>query len=66
MAERCFVKGDSKPLVCGVHGVGLVFHPSSDYQLASKFGDFTFISCPVTGQVLNDPPTQRKAQGEPH
>jgi hypothetical protein len=57
MAEQCFIKIGSKPPVCGVHNVGLLKRQSSEDSIASKFGDFSFLVCPVSGQILNDATT---------
>jgi hypothetical protein len=41
-------------IVCGVHNVRLVQRQSSRDSATSTFGDFTFLVCPVSGQVLGD------------
>jgi hypothetical protein len=54
MARRCFRKKGSNPPVCGVHQVPLTQKESSDDSDTSRFGNFTYLACPVSGQVLND------------
>jgi hypothetical protein len=48
---RCFRKKRSNPLVCGVDGVPLIHQQSSGNLDTSGFGDFTFLVCPVSGEV---------------
>jgi hypothetical protein len=54
MAERCFIKKDSNPPVCGVHNVRLKLTQVSDELIASGYKGFTFLVCPMSGTVLND------------
>jgi hypothetical protein len=54
MAKPCFIKKKSAPPVCGVHNVALVPRESSSNSEASRFGDFIYLECPVTRQVVND------------
>jgi hypothetical protein len=53
MAARCFKKTDSNPPVCGVHSVPLVQRKSSEHSASATFGDFAFLACPVSGQVVD-------------
>ena len=53
MTSRCFRKKGSDPPVCGVHGVPLVQRQSSEYSVSSRVGDFVFLVCPVSGQVVD-------------
>jgi hypothetical protein len=56
MAEPCFTKKGSNPPACGVHNVPLrQLKTSQDIRL---LGEFSFLMCPVSGQVVNDPATQ--------
>jgi len=57
MARPCFIKKASNPPACGVHKVPLVRKESSESFVASKFGDFNFLVCPVSNQVVDTPPT---------
>jgi hypothetical protein len=57
----CFVKNGQDAPICGVHNVPLVQHDSSEFPIASKFGDFVFFVCPVSGLVLNDSATNKQA-----
>jgi hypothetical protein len=50
----CFSKRGSNPPVCGVHNVRLMQHESLEDAAVWRFGDFTFLKCPVSGQVVND------------
>jgi hypothetical protein len=59
MAEPCFMKTGSNPPVCGVHNIPLVRHQSSEDFGASRYGDFVFLVCPASGQVV-DGPAKRK------
>jgi hypothetical protein len=54
MAERCFMKKNSNPPVCGAHNVRLELKPVSDELIASGYKGFTFLVCPMSGTVLND------------
>jgi hypothetical protein len=54
MAEPCFIKKGSNPRVCGIHNVRLIEHQSPDDLATSRYGDFTYLVCPKSGQVLND------------
>lgn len=59
MAKPCFVKQGADPPLCGVHNVALVEHQSLEFHFASKLGEFTFLVCPVSGLVVNDPATHK-------
>jgi hypothetical protein len=62
MGAACFAKGNSNPPLCGVHNVPLVQHRSSEDSRIDYFGSFTFYVCPVSREVVSDPPiTQEKA-----
>jgi hypothetical protein len=54
MAERCFIKKGSDPPTCGVHNVALVHKQLPEKLVASGFKTFTYFSCPLSGEVLND------------
>ena len=54
MAEPCFKMKNSNPPVCGVHNVPLMERQSSEDSVLSKFGDFAFFVCPVSGYVVRD------------
>ena len=54
MAKQCFKKKDSNPPVCGVHNVPLVNKQLPDELIAAGYQGFTFLVCPVSGEVLND------------
>jgi hypothetical protein len=49
---------DSDPPICGVHDVRLIKKQLPDEFIASGYKGFTFLACPVSGQVLNDEATQ--------
>ena len=53
MPARCFRKKDSNPPFCGAHNVPLVQHRSSEHSVVSELGDFVFLVCPVSGQVVD-------------
>jgi hypothetical protein len=57
MAKSCFIKKDSNPPVCGVHNVRLVQHQTSSEQIMGGVGNFTFLVCPVSKQVIEDAST---------
>jgi hypothetical protein len=59
MAEPCFKINDSNPPVCGVHHVALIQRQSSEDSVLSKFGDFAFFVCPVSGYVVRDSAPQK-------
>jgi hypothetical protein len=54
MSEPCFKKKDSNPPVCGVHNVRLVQKQLSAEMAATGYKAFTYLACPVSGQVLDD------------
>jgi len=58
MEEPCFKKKDSDPPVCGIHNVPLIEHQTSEDSVLSRFGDFAFFVCPVSGYVVPDSATQ--------
>jgi hypothetical protein len=53
-AEQCFIKKGSKPPLCGVHSVHLTQERLRNEMIAFGYKAFTFLVCPVSGQVLND------------
>jgi hypothetical protein len=54
MKKRCFRKKGSNPPICGVHSVPLVQKQLPDELIAAGYRGFTFLVCPVSGEVLND------------
>jgi hypothetical protein len=60
MVGPCFQKNDSNPPVCGVHNAPLIQHRSSEDPVLSKFGEFVFFVCPVSGFVVRDSSTQSR------
>jgi hypothetical protein len=54
MAERCFIKKGSFPPTCGVHNVQLVERQTSREPVVAPIGDFTYLVCPMSGEVAND------------
>ena len=54
MAEQCFRKKGSNPPVCGVHDAQLVREQLPDELIASGYKAFSFLVCPVSGEVLNE------------
>ena len=60
MAEQCFIEKDSNPPVCGVHEVRLKEHQSSEDLSTLNFGEFTFLMCPTSGQVIDDSQKSRE------
>ena len=62
MALQCFrIENSPTHPVCGVHNVPLIEHQSSEYSVLSKFGDFPFFVCPVSGYVVLDSPPQKRS-----
>jgi hypothetical protein len=61
MPTECFAKKGSDPPVCGIHKVRLEPHQSSEAWSTAKYGDFKFLKCPVSGQVIDDPPAQKNS-----
>jgi hypothetical protein len=59
MPEQCFIKRGSSPLVCGVHNVPLQKKLLPDELIASGYKPFTFLVCPVSGEVISDLETKR-------
>jgi hypothetical protein len=55
MAERCMARKGSDPPVCDVHNERLKQHQSSENVSTSRFGEFSFLVCPVSGQVIDVP-----------
>jgi hypothetical protein len=56
MAVPCFRKKDSSPPVCGVHKALLVPVRVAIDHNAPHLGEVPCFVCPVTRQVLPDPP----------
>jgi hypothetical protein len=54
MAEHCFIKKGSHPPTCGVHNVPLEHKQLPEEMVASGYKAFTYLACPVSGEVLND------------
>jgi hypothetical protein len=54
MTEQCFVKKGSDPPACAAHDAQLQQHQSSERLETYRYGDFTFLMCPVSGQVVDD------------
>jgi hypothetical protein len=61
MVEPCFKKEDSDPPACGVRNVPLIRHQSYENSALSKFGDFAFFVCPVSGHVVRDSAPHRRS-----
>ena len=57
MDAQCYRKKDSDPALCGVHHVPLVQRQSSDDLRTFRLGDFEFLVCPVSGEVVGDAET---------
>jgi hypothetical protein len=64
MSEPCFKKKDSNPPVCGVHNVRLVHQQLPEEMVASGYKAFTYLACPVSGEVLNDAATGRPSNSD--
>jgi hypothetical protein len=58
MAQQCFKKKGSNPPLCGVHNVPLVPKQLPVELVASGLKAFTFLVCPVSGEVLNGDATR--------
>jgi hypothetical protein len=54
MARWCFREKNSHPPICGVHNVPLMKKQSANDLASSGFGDFAFLVCPVSHEVVND------------
>ena len=54
MKEHCSRKKDSNPPICAVHNVPLVMKQLPDELIAAGYKGFTFLVCPVSGEVLNE------------
>jgi hypothetical protein len=54
MAEQCFRKKGSNPPICGAHNVRLIQKQLPDEMIAAGYKAFTFLVCPVSGDVLNE------------
>jgi hypothetical protein len=50
MAEMCFIKNGQGPPVCGVHNMQLIECQTNEEKI-SRVGNFTFLKCPMSGQV---------------
>jgi hypothetical protein len=60
MGPACLAKENSNRPLCGVHNVPLVQHHSSEDSRTAFFGTFTFYECPVSREIVSDPPTGEK------
>jgi hypothetical protein len=58
MAEQCIMRQGSDPPVCGVHNVQLVQRRTSHGSVDAGVGDFAFLVCPTSGEILNDSPAK--------
>jgi hypothetical protein len=58
MASPCFVEKDSNPPLCGLHHVRLEKKLLPDELIASGLRAFTYLVCPVSGEILDDAETQ--------
>jgi hypothetical protein len=58
MAGQCFKKKDSDPPVCAVHNVQLVSKHLPSELIAVGYTSFTFLECPVSGEVVDDETTR--------
>jgi hypothetical protein len=54
MERLCSIKKDSSPSICRAHNVALEVRQTSREHLAGGVGNFTFLVCPVIGQVPKD------------
>jgi hypothetical protein len=54
MAGQCFKKKNSDPPVSAVHNVRLVQKQLPNELIAAGYKSFTFLVCPVSGEVPND------------
>ena len=56
MAEQCFAKKGSNPPVCALHNAPLKEHRRLRRIFSTfRFGEFTYLVCPVSGQIVDDP-----------
>jgi hypothetical protein len=55
MAERCFIKEDSDPPVCGLHHVRLMHRELPEGTIAPGYQAFSHLACPVSGEAFDDP-----------
>jgi hypothetical protein len=55
MNDRCFLRDGSDPPVCAIHNARLQLHSTSEDLDISKLGEFTFLTCPISGQVIDVP-----------
>lgn len=58
MTQRCFVKRGKGPPVCGVHNVPLVEHQTAKEAIPGWVGNITFLKCPLSDQVPENPEDQ--------
>jgi len=58
MAKQCFVKSGSNPPICAIHNVRLTRRQFPAELIASGYKPLAFFECPVSGQVIDDSPTQ--------
>ena len=54
MTKPCIRKKGSKPPICEVHNVQLVWKELPSEMISSGYKRFTFLVCPVSGTVLDD------------
>ncbi len=60
MGHVCFVKENSNPPLCGAPNVPLVQHQSSEDTRTAYFKIFKFYVCPVSKEVVSDPPERER------
>jgi hypothetical protein len=53
MKGQCILKEDSAPPVCAIHNAPLEEHSTAEISATSRYGEFTFLTCPISGQVID-------------
>jgi hypothetical protein len=54
LAGQCFRKKGSNPPMCGLHNVPHIRKQLPDEMIAAGYKAFTFLACPVSGEVLSE------------
>jgi hypothetical protein len=58
MTQMCFEESGSDPPVCGLHNVRLAKRHTSNEQTGPEIGSFSFLACPMSGQVVKGKSTR--------
>jgi len=53
MTGQCILKENPAPPVCAIHNAPPEEHSTAEISATSRYGEFTFLTCPISGQVID-------------